>query len=99
MMFPVIIFVMMAMATVSTALGLEGAPDLHEVGSETTEHILDHMVGPDAQKVVTYLSRQMAISQMPCKANKLMRIFVPYFDDLFGCSLNSQPPAVFKLQT
>jgi hypothetical protein len=28
-----------------------------------------------------------------------MGVFVPYFDEVFGCSLNSQPASIFQLQT
>ncbi len=68
MIFPVIMVVMMAMATVSTTLGLEGAPDLHEVGSETAEHILDHMVGPNTKNLVSNFREEMAVAKVPSKA-------------------------------
>jgi hypothetical protein len=69
MMSLVIMVVMMAVAAVSTAFGLEG--DLHfcEIRSEAKKHILDHMVGPNAKNFVLYLSGQMPISQMPRNTN------------------------------
>jgi hypothetical protein len=68
MMFPVIMVVMMAMAAVRATFGLEGDLDLHEVGSETAEHILDHMVGPNAKNLVSNFCRQMAVSKVPSNA-------------------------------
>jgi hypothetical protein len=35
---------------------------------------------------------------MPGKAYKLMRIFVPDFNNSFGGGLNSEPPPIFQLQ-
>jgi hypothetical protein len=98
MMFPVIMVVMMAMATVRAAFGLEGGLHLHEFRAKAMEHILDHMVGPNAKNVVSNFSRQMPVSQMPSKAHKLKGIFVPDFDDELRSGLNLQPPTVFQLQ-
>jgi hypothetical protein len=63
------------------------------------QHILDHMIGPNAKYLVSNISRQMPVSQMPGKANQLARIFVPDFDDKLGRSLNLEPPSVVQLQT
>jgi hypothetical protein len=60
--------VMEAVAAVRTTFGLEGDLDIHEVGSETAEHILDHMVGPNAKNLVSNFCRQMPISKVPSKA-------------------------------
>jgi len=99
MMVSFAVAVMMTLTSVSAAFGLEGRLQLHKIGAEAAEHILDHVVGTNTKNVVLNFSGQMSISQMPGKAHKLMGIFVLYFDDIFGCGLNSQPPAVFKLQT
>jgi len=93
------IVMMVAVPAVSASFRLECSAQSYEIRSEAAEHSFNYMVGPDPQKAVTNLRRQMAISQMPCEANKLMRILVPYFDNIFGCGLNSQPTAIFKLQT
>src|SRR5258707_13820816 len=89
MMIPtVIMVVMVAVTAVSAAFGLEGGPDLYKFRSEAMEHILDHMVGPNAKNLVSNFSRQMPISQMPSKAHKLIGIFMPDFDNKFRSSLN-----------
>jgi hypothetical protein len=99
MMMPTIIMIVMAaVAAVSTAFGLEGALHLYKIRSEASEHILDHMVRPDAKNLVSDFSRQMPISQMPGKAQKLIRIFVPDFDNGLRRGLNREPPPIFKLQ-
>ena len=64
--------VMVAVAAVSAAFGLEGDLYLSQIRSETAEHILDHMVGPNAKNVVSNFRRQMPISQMPSKARQLI---------------------------
>jgi len=99
MMVSFAVAVMMTLTSVCTAFGLKGSLHLYKIGSEAAEHILDHMVGTNAQNVVLNFGGQMSISQMPGKAHKLMGIFIPYFDEVLGCGLNFQPPAIFKLET
>lgn len=98
MMSAVSVIVIVAVAAVCTAFGLEGDLYLHEIRSETAEHILDHMVGANAKNVVPNFRRQMPVSQMPSKPRERMRIFVSDFDDgLRGC-VDLQPPSVVQLQ-
>jgi len=90
--------VMVAVDAVSAAFGLEGGLHLYKICSEATEHILDHMVRPNAKNLVSNFSRQMPISQMPGKAHKLFRIFMPDFDNGLRGGLNLEPPPILKLQ-
>jgi hypothetical protein len=90
---------MVAVAAVCAAFGLEGDLYLHEIRSETAEHILDHMVGANAKNLVPNFRRQMSVSQMPSKPRKLMRIFVPDFDDGLRSGVDLQPPSVVQLQS
>jgi hypothetical protein len=83
-----IMVVMVAVAAVSTAFGLEGGLHLYKLRSEAMEHIFDHMVGPNAKNLVSNFSRQMPISQVPSKAHKLMGIFMPDFDNKLRSGLN-----------
>jgi hypothetical protein len=63
MMMPsVIVVVMVAVVGVSAAFGLEGGLHLYKIRSEAMEHILDHVVGPNAKNLVSNFSRQMPIS-------------------------------------
>ncbi len=80
--------VTVAVAAVSAAFGLEGGLHLYELRSQAVEHILDHMVGPNAKNLVPNFSRQMSISQMPGKAHELIRIFMPDFDNRLRSGLN-----------
>jgi hypothetical protein len=98
MMLPLTMGAMVAVAGVSAAFGLER--DLHpcKVCSEAKEHILDHVVGPNAKNLVSNFSRQMPISQMPRKARQLVGIFMSDFDNELHCSLNLEPSTIFKLQ-
>jgi hypothetical protein len=90
--------VMVAVAAVCAAFGLEGDPYLHEIRSEIAEHILDHMVGANTKDVVPNFRRQMPVSQMPSKPRELMRIFVSDFDDGLRSGVDLQPPSVVQLQ-
>src|SRR5580700_4824429 len=99
MMMPILpMGAMVAVASVSAAFGLER--DLHpcKVCSEAKEHILDHVVRPNAKNLTSNFSRQMPISQMPRKARQLIGIFMSDFDNELCCSLNLEPSTIFKLQ-
>jgi hypothetical protein len=70
MMMPtVIVVVMMAVSAVSPAFRLERGLHPCEVCSKAKEHVLDHMIGPNAKNMVSNFGRQMAISQMPGEAH------------------------------
>jgi hypothetical protein len=84
----VIVAVMVAVVAVSAAFGLEGGLHLYKICSETMEHILDHVVGPDAKNLASNFSRQMAIPKMPGKAHKLIGIFMPDFYNKLSSGLN-----------
>ena len=87
MMMPTVIMAVMV-AAVSAAFGLEGGLHLYKIRSEAMEHILNHMVGPNAKNLVSNFGRQMPISQMPSKAHKLIEILMPNFDNKFRSRLN-----------
>jgi hypothetical protein len=94
----VTLVVMVAVVAVSAALGLEGNPHFYKICAEGLEHILDHMVRPNAKNLVSNFSRQMPISEMPGKAHKLFRIFMPDFYNRLRCGLNLEPSPIVKLQ-
>src|SRR5260370_8353117 len=99
MMMPILTMgAMVAVAGVSAAFGLERDLHLYEIRSKTNEHILDHVVGPNAKNLVSNFSRQMPISQMPREASKLAGAFMLDFDNELRRSLNLQPSTIFKLQ-
>ncbi len=69
MMMPTVdMVVMVAVAAVRTTFGLEGDLHLDEIRSETEEHVLNHMVGPNAKNLVSNFRGQMAVSKVPSKA-------------------------------
>jgi hypothetical protein len=91
--------VMMAMASVRAAHWLKRCLYLGKICAKAKEHMLDHMVGANAKRVIPNFSRQMAVSQVPGQAHELIRILMPYFDNNLGRGLNSKPPSIFQLQT
>jgi hypothetical protein len=89
--------VMVIVATVRAALGLKRSVACSENCAEAGKHLFDHMVRPDTEGVMSNLRRKMTIAEMPCKAHKLARIFMPHLDNrLRGC-LNHEPPPIVKL--
>ena len=98
MMSLVVLAVMVTVTPVGAAFGLKRGLHRYEMRSETMQHVLDHMVRPDAQKLVSNFGWQMPVSQMPGKTHKLIGIFMPDFDNVFGSSLYPEPPPVLELQ-
>jgi hypothetical protein len=99
MLMPTVIVVMMvAVVAVGAAFRLERGLRLYKLGSEATQHLLDHMIWPNAKNMLANFSGQMPISQMPSKAHELMGIFVPDFDEGLRSGLDFQQSPVFKLQ-
>jgi len=80
--------VMAAVVAVSAAFGLEGSLHLQKIRTEAMQHILDHMVGPNAKNLVSNFSGQMPVSQMPSKPHELIRIFMPDFDNRLRSGLD-----------
>jgi len=99
MMSAVAMVVMVAVVAISATLGLERGLQFLELRAEAAEHMLDHMVGPDAENLVSNFSRQMPVSEVPSQAHKLVWIFVLNFDNMLTSGLNHQLPPIFKLQT
>jgi hypothetical protein len=99
MMMPILTMgAMVAVAGVSAAFRLERDLHLYKICSEANEHILDHVVRPNAKNPVPNFSRQMPISQMPREARQLIGIFMSDFDNELRCSLNLEPSTIFELQ-
>jgi len=99
MVLAVAVIVMVAVVAIGATLGLERRLHFRELRAEAAEHMLDHMVGPDAENLVANFSRQMPVPEVPSQAHKLVWIFVPNFDNKLPSGLNHQPPPIFKLQT
>jgi hypothetical protein len=99
MMMPILTMgAMVAVAGVSAAFGLERDLHLYKIRSKTNEHILDHVVRPNAKNLVSNFSRQMSISQVPREASKLVGVLMPDFEDVLRRSLNLEPSTIFELQ-
>jgi len=85
------------MAAVRAALRLEGGLDPYQIRTEATEHILDHMIGPDAKHLVSNVSWQVSIAQMPRQAHELPGILMPDFDNGLRGGLHLEPPPILEL--
>jgi hypothetical protein len=91
--------VMVIVTTVRTAFGLKRSVAFSENCAEAGKHLFDHMVRPNTEGFMSNLRRQMTIAEMPCKAHKLARIFMPHLDNRLCGSLNHEPPSIVKLHT
>jgi hypothetical protein len=86
-MFAAMIFVVVAV-TVSTALRLKGGLDLLKIRPQATEHIFYYVVRPNQKNMVSNFGRQMPITQVPCQAHQVDRIFVSDFDNVLHSGMN-----------
>jgi hypothetical protein len=84
--------------TISAAFRLEGSQDLAKMRAQPTEHFLDHMVRADPKNAISNLSRQMPITQVPCKTGQLAGISMSDFHELLMGGLDLKPPSIFELQ-
>src|SRR4029077_5409972 len=91
--------VMVIVTTVGAAFGLKRSVALSENCAEAGKHLFNHMVRPDSEGFMSNLRRQMTIAEMPCKAHKLARIFMPHLDNRLRGRLNHEPPPIVKLHT
>ena len=98
MMSTVIMVMMVTIAAVSAAFRLERGVHLYKLRSEAMKHLLDHMVGPNAQNLVANFGRQMPISKMPGKPHELIGFLMPDFDNGLGSGHDLQQSPIFKLQ-
>ena len=80
--------VTVAVAAVGAAFGLERRLHFYEIRSEATQHILNHMVGPNTKNVVSDLRRQMPIAKVPGKVHQLYRICMSDFYKILRSCLN-----------
>jgi hypothetical protein len=94
----VLMAVMVTVTAIGSAFGLKRSHYLRKIRSEAAEHIFDHMVGPEAENLVSNFSRQMPISKMPGKAHKLIGIFMPCLDDKLRSGLNLKPSPILELK-
>jgi hypothetical protein len=91
--------VMVIVTTVRAAFGLKRSVAFSENCAEAGKHLFDHMVRPDSEGFMSNLRRQMTIAEMPRKAHKLARIFMPHLDNRLCGRLNHEPPPIVKLHT
>ena len=88
MMLPSTVFMMVAVTAVSTAFRLKRSLRSDQIGPEADEHILDHVVWPNAKNVALNFSGQMSIAKVPGETHQLIEIFVRYFNDRLGSRLD-----------
>ena len=97
-MYRVVMAVIVTGTAVGAAFGLKRGLHRYQMRTETTQHVLDHMVRPDTKNLVSNFGRQMPVSQMPGKTHKLIGILMPDFDNLLGSGLDPEPPPILELQ-
>jgi hypothetical protein len=72
--------IMLMMAAISTALGLERRLDGGELRTQANQHLLQHMIAADAQAITGYLHLRVPIAEVPGQARQLVRVDRSDFD-------------------
>ena len=95
----IVVAVMVTVSAIGTPFRLERGPHPYKIRAQGKEHILNHMVRPNAKDIASNFSGQMTISQMPSEPRKLIGFFVPDLDNRLSSRLNLQQSPILKLQT
>jgi len=96
--FAVAMVVMVAVAAIGAALGLEGGLEVDELRSEAAEHGLDHVIWSDPKNRIADLGRKVPISQVPGNANQLPGVGMPDLDDELRRGLDPDPSSIVELE-
>jgi hypothetical protein len=68
---------------IGAAFGIEWRLDLDDARAEALHHFLDDVIAPDPQRLAHDLRRQMAIAEMPGKANQMEWVVTANFEQRF----------------
>ena len=79
----VIVMVMPGARCIGASLGIERRFNRLDMPAQTFDHVLDHMVGANADPVAKQLHRQMTITQMPCDPHKFAIVMSVDFQQRF----------------
>ena len=86
------------MVAIGAAFGLKRGLHRREIGAKLAEHVLDHVIGPNAKDLVADFGRQMSVAEMPGQARQLISIVMSDLEDRLGRRPDLEPSAVRKLQ-
>ena len=83
---------------VGTAFRIKGCDQLAQLAAEFFDHVLNHVITPDTQRVAHQLGRQMPVAEMPGDLNKMRAIRCADFHQVFRFSADLNDPAVVENQ-
>ena len=86
------------MTAVSAAFGLKGRVQLDEDRSKPVQHVLDDVIWPYAERLISELGWNMSIAEMPRQTHELTEIAVSDIDDGLRRRANDEPTAILNLQ-
>ena len=85
-------------AEIGAAFRIEWGLDLDDPRAEPFDHVLDHMIAPDAQVPAGELNRQMTVAEMPGDSDQEMRVVAANLEQGFGGGDDLDQPAVLEHQ-
>ena len=86
----------MTAAGISAAFGIERRVNDNDSRAESANHVLDHMIAPDAQALADNLRRQMAVAEMPGDPHQMIRIGTADFHQRLGRGNDFDQAPVFQ---
>jgi hypothetical protein len=96
----VVVMMMMALVmVVGAALGIKRRFDRLKPGTEAAQHILDHMIAPDAQPLADDLHVDVTITDVPRKARQIVGVGGGDFDERLGPADHADDRAVVEHET
>lgn len=87
-----------AAAGIGSAFRIERRLDGDDARAETSHHLLDDMIAPDAKALADDLGRQMAVAEMPRDPDQMMRIGATDFHQRLRRGHDLDQPSVFQHQ-
>ncbi len=88
----------MSTALVCTWFGIEWPIYLYSFATQTTQHVLNHMVPPDPDAICRKFRRTMVIAEVPCDAGKKTRILATDQNQFLGGCPDLDPTAIGQMQ-
>jgi hypothetical protein len=81
---------------ISAALGFEYRVDRMKRGAEIHQHVLQHVIAADAQRLSDNLHLCVAVAEMPCEPRERGRVGRGYFDQRFRFSFDTHDGAIVE---
>ena len=88
----------MRVAGIGAACGIERRFDLDEARAQSSHHLLNHMIAPDAQSPLRDLGRQVPVAEMPGQPHQPLRRIRPHLHQRLRRGAHQDDAALLQKQ-